>query len=350
MAVAIWGLCAGSASAHPAPFSYLDIVFRDGGLEGTLVIHVIDAAHELAVSPADTLLDPSALAAHRDALTTILTKRLDLETGHRLTPAWTSVEPVAEKMAIELRFRIPDEKPGMLTIDARLFPYDPQHQTFINIYERGALRQQWIMNASESPKTYYSGSTQGMLAVTKVFIPSGVHHILIGPDHILFLIGLLLTGGSWKTLVRIVTAFTLGHSITLTLAALDKVTPPPSIIEPAIALSIVFVGADNIVRGNGRDLRAWAAAAFGLIHGFGFANVLREFGLPREALGVSLFSFNVGVEIGQLAIVLLVATALAAVRKRSERLGMRVAFAGSLVVILAGTYWFVQRVFFPAGV
>ena len=82
----------------------------------------------------------------------------------------------------------------------------------------------------------------------------------------------------------------------------------------------MFVGADNLVRGDGRDLRAWVALVFGLVHGFGFANVLREFGLPREALGWSLFSFNVGVEIGQLAIVLLVAAVLAAIRRRSATL------------------------------
>jgi hypothetical protein len=112
----------------------------------------------------------------------------------------------------------------------------------------------------------------------------------------------------------------------------------------------VFVGADNLVRGSGRDLRAWAALVFGLVHGFGFANVLREFGLPREALGWSLFSFNLGVEIGQLAIVIVVASILAAVRRRSRMAGYRVAYAGSCVVIAAGTYWFVQRVFFPGGV
>jgi hydrogenase/urease accessory protein HupE len=188
-----------------------------------------------------------------------------------------------------------------------------------------------------------------VVAVMKTFVPSGIHHILIGPDHILFLIGLLLTGGSWIALVRIVTAFTIGHSVTLSLAALDLVTPPATIIEPAIALSIVFVGADNLVRGNGRDLRAWVALVFGLVHGFGFANVLREFGLPDQALGWSLFSFNAGVEIGQLAIVVLVASLLASVRRRSATLGYRVAFAGSLVVIAAGTYWFVQRVFFPGA-
>jgi hypothetical protein len=125
------------------------------------------------------------------------------------------------------------------------------------------------------------------------------------------------------------------------------VTPPSRVIEPAIALSIVFVGTDNLVRGDGRDLRAWVALVFGLVHGFGFANVLREFGLPREALGWSLFSFNVGVEIGQLAVVLIVATTLATIRRWRSDVAYRVAFAGSIVVIAAGSYWFVQRVFFP---
>jgi hydrogenase/urease accessory protein HupE len=224
------------------------------------------------------------------------------------------------------------------------------HQTFVNIYEGDALRQQLIFNTDTNEYVYYTGTTQGTLAVLQTFVPSGVHHIMIGPDHICFLIGLLLLGGSWMTLLRIVTAFTIGHSITLSAAALSFVSPPASIIEPAIALSIVFVGADNLVRGDGRDLRAWVALVFGLVHGFGFANVLREFGLPKEALGWSLLSFNVGVEVGQLAIVLVVASLLAAIRKQSETLGARVAMAGSVVVIAAGAYWFVQRVFFPGGI
>ena len=104
-----------------------------------------------------------------------------------------------------------------------------------------------------------------------------------------------------------------------------------------------------MVRG-GRDMRAWIAFAFGFIHGFGFAGVLREMDLPRRALGWSLFSFNVGVEIGQLwSSWSLVASALAALRSRSEPAGRRLAFAGSIVVIAAGTFWFIQRVFFPGG-
>ncbi|HXH25065.1 MAG TPA: HupE/UreJ family protein [Vicinamibacterales bacterium] len=346
-------LCALSAPpawAHPAPFSYLDVVFRDGGIDGTLVVHVIDVAHDLGIAPPERLLENAVASAERQRIGELLAPRFLLRAGRRLTPQWQSLEVLREEQALRLRFRIPGESPGALTIDTNLFPYDRNHQTFVNIYEDGELRQQKIFNADAPEYTYYLGTTQGAIEVMKTFIPSGVHHILIGPDHILFLVGLLLLGGTWLSLVKIVTAFTIGHSVTLSLAALNLLSPPASVVEPAIALSIVFVGADNLVRGDGRDVRAWAAGVFGLVHGFGFANVLREFGLPDEALGWSLFSFNVGVEIGQLAVVLLVASALAAIRRRSAALGARVALAGSIVVIGAGTYWFIKRVFFPGSV
>jgi hypothetical protein len=335
------------AAAHPAPFSYLDIVFRDGAIDGTLVVHVIDVAHELSVDPPDRLLAPGAIEPLLGRIGAILGPRMRFEAGRRLDPVWLGVEPLPDDQALRLRFTIPGEPPGALAIDTDLFPYDPQHQTFVNVYEDGELRRQLIFSTGTETYTYYLGTTQGALAVMGTFIPSGVHHIRIGPDHILFLVGLLLTGGSWLTLVRIVTAFTLGHSVTLSLAALGLVSPPASLIEPAIALSIVFVGADNLVRGEGRDLRAWVALVFGLVHGVGFANVLREFGLPDTALVWSLLSFNIGVEIGQLAIVLVVASVLVAIRRRSDVLAARVTFTGSLVVIAAGTYWFVERVFFP---
>ena len=130
-----------------------------------------------------------------------------------------------------------------------------------------------------------------------------MHHILIGPDHLLFLVGLLLLGGSLRQLALVVTAFTLAHSLTLTLAVLGLLSPPARIVEPAIALSIVYVGVDNLLVKSGRDMRPWIALVFGLVHGLGFASVLREMELPRRALGWSLFSFNLGVEIGQLLVV-----------------------------------------------
>ena len=141
----------------------------------------------------------------------------------------------------------------------------------------------------------------------------------------------------------------MAHSITLSLAALNLVTPSARLVEPAIALSIVYVGADNLLVHEGRDVRAWIAFAFGFVHGFGFASVLREMDLPSRALGWSLFSFNLGVEIGQLCVVIAVAAALAWLRSRSEVAGRRLVFAGSLVVMAAGAFWFVQRVFFPGG-
>ncbi|HXC76529.1 MAG TPA: HupE/UreJ family protein, partial [Candidatus Acidoferrum sp.] len=239
--------------------------------------------------------------------------------------------------------------PGTVQITASMFPYDPNHQTFVNVYEGEALTQA-ILDRGRPGFEYFAGTRQGVAAVVRRFIPAGVHHILIGPDHLLFLIGLLLLGGTIRQLLIVVTSFTLAHSITLSLAALNIVSPPARFIEPAIALSIVYVGADNLLAGGGRDVRAWIAFAFGFIHGFGFANVLREMDLPSRALGWSLFSFNVGVEIGQLLVVVAVASALAALRSRSEVAGRQVAFAGSVVVIAAGAFWFIQRVFFPGGI
>jgi hydrogenase/urease accessory protein HupE len=335
------------ADAHPSPFSYIDLDLRPDGVYGTLVVHVLDVAHDLEVTPAERLFDRLFLAQQARAIETLLAPRLRVSAGGTSEPRWTGIEPVPDQQALKLSFVFSVASAGSITVQPRLFPYDPLHQSFVNIFEGGQVRQQFIFAARAAPRTFYAGTTQGVLAVIGTFVPSGVEHILIGPDHILFLVGLLLLGGGWKALVRIVTAFTIGHSVTLSLAALDVVNPPTQLIEPAIALSIVFVGADNLVRGGGRDVRAWIAGVFGLVHGFGFASVLREFGLPREALGWSLFSFNVGVEIGQLAIVMVVASLLLALRRRSEVAGTRVAFLGSLVVIAAGAYWFVQRVFFP---
>src|SRR5262249_40978753 len=123
-------------------------------------------------------------------------------------------------------------------------------------------------------------------------------------------------------------------------------SPPARLVEPAIALSIVYVGVDNLLVRQGRDMRAWIALGFGLVHGLGFASVLREMDLPRRALGWSLFSFNLGVEVGQLVVVVAVASALAMLRARSEQAGHRLAVAGSIGVVVAGSVWFVQRLLF----
>jgi hydrogenase/urease accessory protein HupE len=337
--------------AHPVPFSYLDLRLgqNQSQLEGSLVTHITYLAHELNVTPAEALLDPATLESKKEAVLSLLRSGLRLAAdGQALDLELTRIEPLPDRQAVALHLRFATKTfPAALKIQCTLFSYEPEHQTFINIYEEGLLVHQEIFNNNHTNLEYYTGSRQVTFAVVKKFIPGGVYHIFIGPDHILFIVGLLLMGGSMLRLLTIVTAFTIAHSVTLSLAALDVLDPPARLIEPAIALSIVYVGIDNLmVRKGGWDARAWIAFFFGLVHGFGFAGVLREFGLPNRALGWSLFSFNLGVEIGQVCVVVVVASMLAALRSRNKELSERVATVGSVIVILAGTYWFIQRVFF----
>jgi hydrogenase/urease accessory protein HupE len=335
------------ATAHPVPFSFLDVQLTPAGMEASLILHDYDLAHELGFT-VDRFGDRAFLTQRAAAIQELLNSRLKISAdGKDLAPDWRQPEVLAARQSVRFVLRFREVKtPGTISISGLLFPYDPAHQTFVNVYEQGELTRQVLLNRFENRMDHVFGTRQGSLAVVRRFIPEGIHHILIGPDHLLFLVGLLLLGGSLKRLLIVVTSFTVAHSITLSLAALDIFTPPARIIEPAIALSIVYVGFDNLLVKEGRDVRAWIAFAFGFIHGFGFANVLREMDLPRRALGWSLFSFNLGVEIGQMMVVLVVASALAVLRSRSEKAGRRVAFAGSILVIAAGAFWFIERVFF----
>jgi hydrogenase/urease accessory protein HupE len=350
-ALAMSAALARSASAHPVPFSFLDLHVAPTAIEGTLIAHIYDVAHELRIDPPERLLEPGVVPQDAAAIIAIAVRGLEVQAdGRVLAPVWSAPDVMTDRQSVRLHVRYALEHPaGVVSVSASLFPYDPTHETFINMYEGSALTQA-ILDRGKARFDYFAGTRQGVLAVVRRFVPAGIHHILIGPDHLLFLIGLLLLGGTVRQLTVVVTSFTVAHSITLSLAALNLVTPPARIIEPAIALSIVYVGADNLLVHGGRDVRGWIAFAFGFIHGFGFANVLREMDLPARALGWSLFSFNAGVEIGQLMVVVVVASAFAALRSRSEAAGRRLVFAGSIVVVAAGTFWFVQRVFFPAGV
>lgn len=352
-----WAL-ASTASAHPAPFSYLDLRLTRGTVAGALVIHEYDAAFELGIDEPSTLRSPEAASRERDALVAVVSSRLSLVLdGVPVKPDWGAIEVVPDRQSLRLSFTLPNKTPGQVEINASLFPYDPAHQTFVNIYEDGALKQQEILDSKRPRALYYAGSSLGRLRVIQTFVPSGVKHILIGPDHILFLLGLLLLGGSMWRLAGIVTAFTLGHSVTLALAALDVFSPSPRIIEPLIALTIVVVGVDNLVvlrdRANsgraGSDMRAWLAAGFGLVHGFGFASVLKELGLPSSALTWSLLAFNIGVEIGQVLIVVMALAVLALVIRRNAARADRLARIGSIAAILIGLAWFVERTFFSGG-
>lgn len=342
-----------SASAHQVPFSYVDLRLNHGQADVVVVAHIIDLAHDLTIASPESLLTPDILATHVAAIQSLVSARVSWldGRGHPLgTPQWTGIEPLPERQSIRLTGRLPNavDAPAVM-LDARMFPYDPAHQTFVNVYADGAIAQQAILDAHRTEVTYFANTRAGAWAVVRRFIPTGIGHILSGPDHILFLVGLLLLGGGVRRLALIVSGFTLAHSVTLSCAALGWLTPSPRLIEPAIALSIIYVGADNLLVREGRDMRAWISFGFGFIHGFGFATVLRVMDLPRAALAWSLFSFNLGVEIGQLAIVGMVASLVAWLWRSHPIAGRRLVVAGSWFVIVAGAAWFVQRVFMTGG-
>lgn len=345
--IALWPLCTAiPASAHPVPVSFADLTLHDDRIEGSLRVHLADLARPLKIDDPHMLIDQGVLDSQYTAINAILVRGLNLspDGGAPLVPELQGFAPVSADDALELRFTVHGPPPPALAVDANPFPDDPLHRTFVNIHEDGELVQQFLFDHESAPKVHFAGTAAGVWAVLGTFVPAGVEHVLLGPDHVAFIIGLILLGGSLRRLALIVTAFTIGHSVTLALAALGIFSPPAWAVEPAIALSIIVVGADNLMRGEGRDVRALYAAGFGLIHGFGFAFVLREFGLPQANLAWSLLGFNLGVELGQLVIVIPLAAALAALRARWPVRAKRLAAAGSLAVIAAGVYWFVDRV------
>ena len=177
------------------------------------------------------------------------------------------------------------------------------------------------------------------------FIKLGVEHIWTGYDHLLFLFALLVVCRSFRSIVGIVSCFTVAHSLTLALATLNLVTLPSRLVEAAIAASIVYVGVENLLRRGAEPRGRWALTfAFGLIHGFGFASVLRDLGVGAGAQGIAmpLFTFNLGVEIGQVAIAAVVLPLVWQLRKR-ESFVRRGVPALSALVAAAGLYWLLER-------
>ncbi len=233
-----------------------------------------------------------------------------------------------------------------------LFDRDPQHRALITV-RQGDVVDTAIARADLQTVEIGSASSNAFAD----FLREGVHHILIGYDHLAFLISLLLTAAlvrsrrDWTPVTRlrdalghtlgIVTAFTLAHSITLSLAALGLVTPVSRWVEASIALSVLLAALNNIFPVVSR--RLWVLGfGFGLIHGFGFAGALGELGLPQGQRLLALFAFNLGVEVGQLAVVALVLPLLYLVRRQRwyPRIAMPVL---SLAIALLAGYWLVER-------
>jgi hydrogenase/urease accessory protein HupE len=335
-----------TAQAHQEPTSFLDLHLEGEQLRASLVASTADLAHELAdVEPA-MLLNPVVLKKHEDKLAKILLARLHVKAeGTELVGSLAAAVPLPDRGDVRLDITYQGAAPlSEIAVECRLFPYDPRHRTYLNFYQDQLLSRQEVFEGSTSLKQFTLAEKQGTWPIIREFTCEGVRHIFIGPDHILFVIGLLLLGGSLGRLLRIITAFTVAHSITLCLATFEILSPPANLVEPVIALSIVVVGIHAFLGSELRDPRLWFAFAFGLIHGFGFASVLQEMELPRHALGVALFAFNAGVEIGQVCIILAVAPLLALLRNRQPVAARHLTNFAALCITTAGAFWFFQRV------
>lgn len=174
------------------------------------------------------------------------------------------------------------------------------------------------------------------------FFSLGIEHILTGFDHVLFLLALILRGGNLWSLLKIVTAFTIAHSITLALSVLGIVTLPAPLVEAVIALSIAYVAAENLFMRNAVSHRWAVSFVFGLVHGFGFSSVLRDLGLPREGLAWSLLNFNLGVEVGQAFVILMIVPVAIWVRRAPWQ--ARATATASALVLLVGLALFAGRI------
>ena len=218
------------------------------------------------------------------------------------------------------------------------------HHTIADIQWPGGSRQVVFEKGQREASIAVSGSPTPEQKATGTFVSylvMGVEHIIGGIDHLLFLLALLaLSTSLWQT-VKIVTAFTVAHSVTLSLATLGLVDVPSSIVEPLIAASIVWVAVENLVAPAGAGRRWLIAGLFGLVHGLGFASALVELDLARATLVRALVGFNLGVELGQLAFVAVVMPPLVWA-SRPGRLP-RLPQILSVIVALVGTVWLVER-------
>jgi hydrogenase/urease accessory protein HupE len=178
------------------------------------------------------------------------------------------------------------------------------------------------------------------------FLLLGVRHILTGYDHLLFLFGLLIVSRNVRSAALLITCFTIAHSLTLALSTFNVITLQSRIVEPAIAASIVYVGLENLYRGKTLDYRWILTFLFGLVHGLGFASVLREMGIANTGVkaAIPLIAFNSGVELGQLSIAMIVLPLIWKLRRHITVFRVAVP-ACSVIIALAGGYWFFERIF-----
>ena len=242
------------------------------------------------------------------------------------------------RIVLELTLRCPAPGARLRIRDDWADLFGEHHRTLARVQGAGPVHEVAFSPEAREVAMELRASPAGPHAS---FVWLGIEHILTGYDHLLFLVALLLRGGGLWSLARIVTAFTLAHSLTLALAVLGGVNLPARVVEPVIAASIVWVALEN-VRAQGAPARRWLASlGFGLVHGFGFAGALADLALPPRSLAMALLGFNVGVEVGQAFVVVAMLPLLLWLRR--QRWEARATRILSLLLAGAGGVWLVER-------
>src|SRR6476620_5298673 len=342
------------AKGHDPGLSSLTIRQRTNGLEATLTLAVRDAAQIAELDEDhDGIVTQAEFAQTGSQLETVVAREILIAVDGKVIKDTSIHSRLDENNNVEVLLNLDAVVFSNLKIQSKLIASLPLgHRQYLQVQNsRGETIFERLLSAAadratvEMPDAHSSASAFEAVSSLTNFLCLGVKHILTGYDHLLFLFGLLLVARGFFSSLGIITSFTIAHSITLAVATLHVVQIPSRIVEPLIAASIVFVGIENLLRGDIPKARRVVPFGFGLIHGFGFASALREAGIGSGTGGIvlPLFSFNLGVELGQ---IMVAAFALPIIWKLRENpmFITRWAPACSAVVVLLGSFWFVQRV------
>lgn len=344
-------LVAGAAQAHQTRLSSSKLVVQGSTVAATLELNGrdLDVAARLTLSGAGDEVQPQRLAAQQRAVLDYLHGRvlLQFENGTQCPAADEVLQARRDHVVVQLRFRCPPLGRPLLYRVTLFHEVDPAARHVVTV--EGDERRLGLLGVAH-PEMRLSGVRAGLGETLRHYVAAGIEHIAIGYDHIAFLLAVIVLGRRFWPLFAAVTAFTVAHSITLTLAVLGWVELPSRIVEPLIAATVVYVAAENFFI---RDIRHrwWLTFAFGLVHGFGFASVLREYGIPDHALVPALAAFNAGVEVGQILVVAVAVLAWRAGFALGGKAGLRadasqqwrVSLAVSAGVLLLGLYWLGER-------
>ena len=345
------GLGVPAAQAHEVGLSRSDLRSTEAGVAVELAFARKDL---IAIEPTldankDANLDAAEVASPPAAAAIVAALALSGD-GNACAPTLGSITIDTDDGAIVHLTYTPCD--GTITVDASklLAPLASDHRHVSFVYPPAGDPEEHLLRAG---RTSYQTAAYAIAPVAPPAPPTagevaweyfvlGIEHIVFGIDHVIFLMGLILVGGRFRQLAIMITAFTISHSVTLGLAVMGVIAPSPSLIEPIIALSVAYVGVENFIVKDA-EKRWRIAGVFGLIHGFGFAGALGEVGLPSANLPLALATFNVGVEVGQLALLGVTLPIVLWLRKR-EWFAKRGVQVLSAAVVLVGLFWFVERV------